>query len=164
MQALQSLGLSVPPSSTSTDASNTTPGTSDNSTAASTGAGTIKHDIHDFMHVLFQAVKAENTLSPTTSPSSSTDPKTDFSAGLSALITQVSNGNAPAGIQDAFNRLVSDLQLSTPAVAAATNSTGTAIVSSQPSLQSLLSALQQDLGYGSTTGPSDTGNVVSAQA
>lgn len=164
MQALQSLGFSVPQASTSSGATKSGAGPSDSSIAASTGTGNIKHDMHDFMHALFQAVKAENTLSSSTPAGSSSDPKSSFAAGLSALIKQVSNGGAPAGIQDAFNKLVSDLQPGTPAVAAAGGSTGTVAASSQPSLQSLLWALQQDLGYGRTAGPSGTGNVVSAQA
>jgi hypothetical protein len=78
-----------------------------------------------------------------------------FAAGLSALITQVSNGNTPSGLQDAFNTLLGDLQPS-----GGTAGSGSPTVT----LQSLLSTLQQKLGYDSTTTSASVGSSVSTVA
>lgn len=169
MQALQSLGLSMPQSANGTPASNQPSGSTDSdgdadgSTAAANG---IKHDMRQFMHALFQSVKSETAAAASTAGSSSTDPKTNFAAGLSALISQVSNGSAPADLQSAFAKLAADLQAANPpstTVGATTATTpATNATTPQATLQALLTTLQQDLGYGSS-GASAVGNSISAQ-
>jgi hypothetical protein len=166
MQALQSLGLSAPQPATGAAASSSTPGTTASTDASSTSTaatGNVNQDLREFMHSLFQTVKAENTLSPAASAGSSGDAKTDFGTGLSALITQVSNGTAPAALQNAFGKLVSDLQASAPVASAdsSAGSTGTGSAPGQPSLLALLSSLQQDLGYANVSASS--GNVITTQ-
>ena len=81
--------------------------------ASGAAKGEIKHDTAQFMHALFQAVAAE--AAPSASSGSRNDPKASFSAGLSALITEASNGTAPAALQAAFDKLAAALQ---PAAAA----------------------------------------------
>ena len=67
------------------------------------GAGNVKHDIAQFMHALFQAVKSGPPSTPDATGATSADPKGSFAAGLSALITQASSGSAPKALQDAFD-------------------------------------------------------------
>jgi hypothetical protein len=166
MQALQSLGLAVPgqpqatsgssptsPSSTSTDSD----GDSDGSTAAT---GSIKKDLRQFMHALFQAVKSESSATSGNGTSASTDPKANFAAGLTALISQVSNGSAPSDLQSAFTQLTSDLQA---AGSAATATTTSATSAATTSLQALLTELQKNIGYGSST-LSPVGNLLNQTA
>ena len=161
MQALQSLGLSLPQPSGSNAAGTPTSdsdGDADGSTAAT---GSVKHDMRQFMHALFQAVKGENTGATGSGDgtASTGDPKTNFAAGLSALIAQAGNGSAPTELQDAFKQLSSDLQTSGAPGGAGASAT------SAPSatLQALLTQLQQNLGYGNSS-LAATGNVISTQA
>jgi len=72
------------------------------------GAGNVKHDMAQFMHALFQAVKGESPSASGTTGASSADPKASFAAGLSALITQAGSGSAPKALQDAFDKLAAD--------------------------------------------------------
>jgi len=162
MQALQSLGLSLPQPSGSNAAGTSTSdsdGDADGSTAAT---GHVKHDMRQFMHALFQAVKGESAAGAAGSADGSAstgDPKTNFAAGLSALIAQVGNGSAPTELQDAFKQLSSDLQSSGTA-----SGSGTSAASSpSATLQALLTQLQQNLGYGNSS-LAATGNVISTQA
>ncbi len=159
LQALKSLGLS-------TSQDGTQPNNDANSSSVDTpsNSGEVKKDMRHFMHALFQAVKSEGTAPAAGATDGSNGSPNSFAAGLSNLITQVSNGSAPAELQDAFNKLASDLQ---PA-AAASNSTGAgnngAAASAPPAtLQALLTQLQQQLGYGNSSNAS-VGNLVSAQA
>ncbi len=103
------------------------------------GDHNVKHDIAQFMHTLFQAVKGESTPSTNTAAATTgSGARASFSAGLSALITEASQGKAPAALQSAFDRLATDLKLgtasapaaSTPATPAASTdaSPGTALV------------------------------------
>ena len=78
-------------------------------TASGSAKGEIKHDTAQFMHALFQAVAAESAPSAPASGSRN-DPKASFSAGLSALITEASNGTAPAALQAAFDKLAAALK------------------------------------------------------
>ena len=112
----------------------------DPSAATSTAS---KQDTGDFMHALFEAVKAE---SPSSAGGAPSDAKAGFASGLSALITDLGNGSAPADLQDAFSKVA-------PGAAPA-------------ALQSFLSALQQNLGYGHSTGSAGAaaGNTISTQA
>ena len=100
-------------------------------------------DAAAFMHALFEAAKAE---SPATGSGASSDPKAGLASGLSALITDVGNGSAPAGLQDAYAKIA-------PGAAPA-------------SLQSFLTALQQNLGYGSAAAAATAGGgaAISTQA
>ena len=170
MQALQSLGLS-PTSATgaanSTTGSNSTSkggasadsdGDADGSTPAT---GSVKSDMRNLMHALFQAVKSENS-STSTAATGSTDPKANFAAGLSALITQVSNGNAPADLQDAFSQVAKDLQANSSTLDSTTSSSSGS--TPQATLQALLTQLQQNLGYGASSSTAGIGNLLSAQA
>ena len=165
MQALQSLGLTMPqdPNASSSSGSTSTPGGA-STTGASPAASQVKDDLRQFMHALFQAVKSETSANPSGTDSASGDPQSSFAAGLSSLITQVSSGSAPAGLQDAFSRLASDLQGSaSPPAATDSSAVAASNSSTPPTLQTLLTYLQQDLGYGKSS-TSAIGNSVSAQA
>ncbi len=169
MQALQSMGLTMPQggATSGSSASASASGNASTSGTSSTAAN-VKDDLHQFMHALFQAVKGEGASNPiktdSSSASSSGDPQSSFAAGLSALIAQVGSGTAPAGLQDAFSKLAADLQGSTSSSATGTAAAATgSSASTQPSLQTLLTTLQQDLGYGSSSTLA-LGNTVSAQA
>jgi hypothetical protein len=115
---------------------------------------------------------------PATPPSA---PRSGFASGLSALIAQVASNHAPVGLQAAFSHLVSDLQAlhGTPAATGTTSTptpTGTAGTTppatppatspSKPaiSLQSLLTLMQQTLGYGASSQPAATGGLLNVQA
>ena len=171
MQALQSLGLSVPeqpsgssattqPAYSSTDSD----GDSDSSTSAPSG---IKGDMKKFMQALFQAIKSDSpaVTGGATSTGSTTNSQSSFASGLSALISQVGNANAPTDLQNAFTQLSSDLQ---SANASSTTSSGTNTStgsgsSSNITLQALLTKLQQNIGYGSSS-LSSTGNFLNQVA
>ena len=165
MQALQSLGLSMPQATTGASASTQTSasaegdGDADGSTAAT---GNVKQDMRQFMHALFLAVNSEAAPAASTG-SSVSGTQSNFASGLSALISQVSSGTAPASLQSAFAQLTSDLQQaanSSVDPTAGATSAGTA----QATLQALLSALQQDLGYGASSTTPAVGNSISTQA
>jgi hypothetical protein len=185
MQALQSLGFSIPQPTASTSATTATTGTSavsaTSSTSSSAGAtaidgdgdsdgstsatSSIKKDIGQFMHALFQAIKNENPSGSSSSGSTSTDPKANFAAGLSALISQVSNGTAPADLQSAFDKVAADLSQSGSSSANTTTaSLGSASSSSSATLQALLTQLQQNLGYGASNSSAAIGNLLTTQA
>ncbi|MEI8170225.1 MAG: hypothetical protein WCG50_11155 [Rhodoferax sp.] len=188
MQALQSLGLSMPqptssttatPSTTSTTGtsimtaasgttSNPTTGATDgdgDSDGSSSATSSVKKDIGQFMHALFQAVKGESASSTPSAASTATDPKANFAAGLSALISQVSSGSAPADLQSAFAKVAADMQQSSSSAAGIT-STGSSSSTSSPqaTLQALLTQMQQNLGYGAASSSAAIGNLLSTQA
>jgi hypothetical protein len=159
-QALQSLGL-APPDGGATAAGSTSSSSTDSTDATTaSGAGKVKDDLRQFMHQLFEAVKAEGSApagAGSGATSSSGDSQSGFAAGLSALISQVSGGTAPAALQSAFSQLASDLS---PAAASAS---GAATDSSPATLQAFLTQLQQTLGYGQTTSGSASGSLVTTQ-
>ncbi len=159
MQALQSLGLTPPQDASGSSASTSTSagGDSSGSTSATTG---VKQDMRQFMHALFEAVKSENASGGTASPGSS-DPKASFADGLSALISQVSSGTAPADLQSAFSTLASDLQPAAATTGAA-DSTSAGAGNAQATLQAFLTNLQQDLGYAGSNA-SAVGNLLTTQ-
>ncbi len=103
-QALQDLGLT---SAQGQGGSGDRDGTS----------GNVKHDMAQFMHSLFQAVKGESASASANTATSSADPKGGFAAGLTALMAQAAGGTAPQALQDAFDRLAADFP---PAAAAGT--------------------------------------------
>ena len=162
--ALQSLGLTASQASTST--SNTS-GTGSSTAGASDSS--LRADVQAFIQALVQGVQGANGSTATTSASGTTGAsavsaaygsgRSGFSAGLSALISQVSSGNAPAGLQSAYNKLVSDLQNSSSTASASSNST--ASTTNGASLQALLTQLQQNLGYSTSSNTSGIGGLVS---
>lgn len=84
------------------------------------------------------------------------NPANQFSGRLAALVTQVAAGSIPAGLKDAFDTLMKDLQ---PAAASdAAGGTG-----ATPTLQEFLTKLQQNLAVG-TSASTSTGNLLNAQA
>ena len=139
-QALESLGQSLDPTVTASGSgtraapaatpatvapTGTAPGTADTaastSTAATPAPGTASggapidsHEVHrivrDLRHVLgalFSDIQAENVLAPASAGSSSSS---SFGSGLAALISQVQSGSVPANLQNAFGKLLSDLE------------------------------------------------------
>jgi len=118
------------------------------------------------MHALFEAMKAEGGAASGSSTSSSSGDasaagpvQTRMSSDLSSLISDVSNGQAPSGLQDAFSKLAADLQSSGGSSTSTSGGSG-----SEATLQAFLTALQQDLGYGATASSSSAGSLVTAQA
>jgi hypothetical protein len=131
-------------------------------TPASTGD--IRQDVLQLFHALFQAVRAENTLSPSGTSGTSSSPAPGFASGLAALISQISGGSAPAQLQSTFSKLVADLQ-SIGGSSASASAAGSTDASTQSSLLSFLTNLQQDLGYGSVAASTaSTGNLVATTA
>jgi hypothetical protein len=164
-QALQSLGLSMPQGAGGAGSPSQVPGAADgdaDSGGSTSAANALKNDMRQFMHALFQAVKGSTSTDPSAAGSGSTDPKAGFAAGLSALISQASSGSAPADLQSAFSKLASDLQQANPAAVDATAVAGAAGATAQPTLQALLTNLQQDLGYGNSSTYA-VGNSISTQ-
>lgn len=167
-QALQSLGLAPTQGSTPASGSGNTSGQASDPDGDNDGASTertVRKDMHQFMHSLYEAVKSENPGTGTSSTGASGDagsPKANFSAGLSALISQASSGNAPAGLQDAFNKLTSDLQAQSPGGSSGDGSTSGTGATQPVTLQDLLSQIQQNLGY-SNTSPGATDNILNTK-
>jgi hypothetical protein len=176
MQALQSLGLGGATSTTAggsnataTNQSSGTDSDGDNDGSGSSSTGNIKSDVRKLMHALFQAVKGESTAASTASSASTasgsvTDPKSNFAAGLSALISQVSNGQAPTDLQNAFTQVVNDLQGANSASSSGGAGTSGEAASPKVTLQALLTQMQQNLGYGASGSSATLGNIVSAKA
>jgi len=174
-QALQSLGLGLGSTTATSNAATSgsatgtdSDGDNDGSTSKSGSAGSVRKDLHQFMHALFQA--ARNAQSGNGTPStdgsssatvSSSSRQAQFASGLNAVISQVASGNAPADLQNTFNKLLADLQGSA-SVATTTSSTST--TASTPTLQDLLGKLQQNLGYGASVSGGSTGVILNAVA
>lgn len=164
--ALQSLGLSLPqPAGAAPQAANSADSSSANSQDAD-GRSKIGDDMRTMMHALFEAVRsgqaagsAATTGSDSTSGAAASGQPSAFSSGLSALITQVANGSAPADLQSAFAQVVQDLG----GTSGTSGTTGTAASGANPSLQDFLDKLQANLGYTSTSGTGN-GSLVSTQA
>ncbi|HVO08409.1 MAG TPA: hypothetical protein VMT83_16570 [Burkholderiaceae bacterium] len=172
-QALQDLGLSVPSNGTSSSASSS--GGGNDHDADDGSVATVRHDMRQFMHALFDAVRSQAPSGTTDASSSATGDaqgKPDFSSALSAVITQVGNGSAPSSLQSAFDQLVADLQSGGTASASAAADAGTSSGStsgggsaaSSITLQQLLTQMQQEFGYGRTSSTVTSGAVVSTNA
>jgi hypothetical protein len=169
MQALQSLGLSAPaqasaaPAASSGQSQGSTGGDADSDEAGAVSS--VKGDMRQFMHALFQAVKSEGGAGNAANGSQATDGRESFSDGLAALISQVGGGSAPSALQDAFSKLMTDMQGagSTSAAAASGTDATAGTTNSQVTLQALLTQLQQEVGYG-VPSAAPAGNVVSAVA
>ncbi len=133
--------------------------------------GELRRDVNHFVHALFRAVRREvltdmaadkaNTgdgSAPATGESSSgvmASMRSAFASGLSSLITDVSNGDAPAVLQATFDELMSDLETSGHAP------------DGEVTLQDVLTKLQQQMGYGVTGGsdvPAAVGQSVNVTA
>jgi hypothetical protein len=81
------------------------------------------------------------------------------------LISQVSNGTAPSDLQSAFDKVAADLTQSGSSSANITAaSSGSASSSSSATLQALLTQLQQNLGYGTSSSSAAIGNLLTTQA
>jgi hypothetical protein len=140
-QALQSLGLALtstaatasPPGSTATPVSqanaSTTAATAASPPAAAGGTvdphavRSIARDIRHVMRALFTDIQAENMLAPASAgaAASSPTPQSSFGSGLAALISQIQGGSVPANLQNAFDKLVSDLGKTDGAAGASTS-------------------------------------------
>ena len=167
MQALQSLGLTPPAgtsatSSSGTASTSTSSGGSSDSTGSTSATSTVQQDMQQFMHALFEALKSESSSGSPASPSSG-DPQSSFATGLSSLISQVSSGSAPVGLQGAFSKLESDLQASAATSSTGSSSSSAGASSVQATLQAFLTNLQQDLGYGSSNASAAVGSLMTAQ-
>jgi hypothetical protein len=113
------------------------------------------------------------------------DMRDKFAAGLASLISQVAAGKAPAELQAAFTKLAADLQPASAAgsTAAASTSANTSLPTPAPTpapvsaptpagtsgtkpaltLQAVLSALQQQMGYSRSASPA-IGNTINIKA
>lgn len=80
---------------------------------------------------------------------------------LIGMVAGEAVGSAPTALQSAFSNLVGDLQGSAGGLGTAHASSATATPS--VSLQALLSNLQQDLGYGTSSSTAAVGNTLSVQ-
>jgi hypothetical protein len=145
MAAFQSLGLTPTASasaSSGSKASGSDASASSDQYQSSDGVSrsTLRKDMHEFMHQLFEAARQAE------SGGAAEPGKGRFAQGLSALLSEVSAGNTPSGLQGAFDKLKSDLGVSSGATGDAT-------------LQALLSKLQGNLGYGGTSAGSTTAGV-----
>jgi hypothetical protein len=158
-QALQSLGLTLPVNGTAAPGS-TSPSVNSTDATGTSDTSKVKDDMRQFMHQLFEAVKGEGSAAASSSSSgasTSGDAQSGFAAGLSALLSQVSSGTAPAGLQSAFAQISSDLSPAGAATSSSTSDSG-----SQATLQAFLTNLQQELGYGQSGG-SASGTLLATQ-
>ena len=173
MQALQSLGLNLSqpasPSSQSNAAGTTDSDGDNDGSGGASGASSVRQDLHQFMHALFQAIRSESAGSSdansaaTTAPSG--DPRAAVGSGMAALVSQVSNGSAPADLQSAFDKLLKDTQ-GAAAASSFSNTTGSPAsgnATSTVTLQQLLTQLQQTLGYGPASTSDLLGNALTAK-
>lgn len=116
-------------------------------------AAGLRNDLSGLMHELHEAVKTAGR-AETESEDAETDAangRRSFADGLGALVSEVSAGRAPEGLQSAFDRILGDVGES----------------GSQPSLLGFLTKLQALLGYGGSgeaLSPAATGNLVSFKA
>lgn len=158
-QALSSLGLKAadPTGKPMSAGASAQDGDADDQSG---GGTSLRQDMHDFMHALFQAVKSE---AKSVSNSGASDAGSPFGSGLNTLITDVSNGNAPSNLQSAFNKLVSDAQANSNPAGSSANSGTTTDTQAQITLQEFLTKLQSNLGYGAT-GSTASGSILSATA
>jgi hypothetical protein len=109
----------------------------------------LREDLHGFMHQLHESVKVAGRAETEEADTDSGSNRRSFADGLGALVSEVSAGDAPAGLQSAFERVLGD-----------------AGGGETPSLLSFLNKLQALLGYGAQEAltPAATGNLVSFKA
>lgn len=120
-------------------------------------AAAVRRDLTGLMHELHEAVKgagrteADSDDAEGGAGGEGGNPKRSFAEGLGALVSDVSAGRVPEGLQSAFDRILGDV-----------GNTG-----SEPSLIGFLTKLQALLGYGGggeALSPAATGNLVSFKA
>lgn len=116
-------------------------------------AAGLRNDLSGLMHELHEAVKTagRGDTEAEDAESDGGNARRSFADGLGALVSEVSAGRAPGGLQSAFDRILGDV--------------GEA--GSQPSLLGFLTKLQALLGYGGSgeaLSPAATGNLVSFKA
>lgn len=146
VEALQASGLEL-----STNARIADPTTTPDDSPVPPAAA-LREDLHGFMHELHESVKTAGR--PEGEDGETADQgganRRSFADGLGALVSEVSGGDAPAGLQSAFERILGD--------AGGGGET--------PTLLSFLSKLQALLGYGTQEAltPAATGNLVSFKA
>lgn len=157
MQTLSQLGLL--PSATdsedaSPDASTATPASRASADRSADSPGALREDLHALVHALFQALRGNSNGSSNGNGSDSSQhvgPPPDLRSALRALATQAANGQAPAPLQQAFDKLGRDLQAGSPG-------------SGAPSLQTFLQSLQQQVGPGRAPQMASTGQSLQVQA
>jgi hypothetical protein len=162
-------------------ASNSTPaaapGAAEGDDDGASGFVSVARDIRHLLHALFQDIRAENVLAPAaataalaatdpaapaTVPASGTGtttaaaPTSPFASGLAALISQVSSGSVPANLQNAFDKLVADLQQIGGVTPTSAASTGTAATSAPSAAASSTSTAASDSNATSASGSSAT--------
>lgn len=160
IDALQSLGVQLPGLPAAASSGDPATGNADIATfssaaqAADGATQAVRSDLHEFMHQIFDAVRQADG-GGSASDGGIGDPGAGLSGGLSSLIAAVGGGAAPSGLQSAFDQLMSD-----------TGSPGSsAPESSGITLQTLLTQLQGQLGYGAPQASSSSvGNLVNSVA
>jgi len=156
LDALASLGLSVPDTSAQPEADGAA---SAPSSAAGSSAQSLGAHLHQFMHAMFDAVRSEALA--TAQDGAASGPAKDagsiFRAGMSALVADVAQGEVSSQLQAAFNALVADLQPSR------SSSGQSATPDPTISLKNVLVQLQQAFLYGDSGAP-QPGMLVSATA
>lgn len=144
VEALQASGLELPKSNLADPTAQP-----DDSPVPATAA--LREDLHGFMRELHEAVKTAGRPEGEDGESAEGNGanRRSFADGLGALVSEVSGGEAPAGLQSAFERILGD------------------VGGSQAStLIGFLNKLQALLGYGGQEAltPAATGNLVSFKA
>ncbi len=172
--AAQSLPSGTASNSTPVAAPPATDGDDD----GASGFVSVARDIRHLLHALFQDIRAENVLAPATTSAApaSTDPAASaatvpagstgtttaaaptspFASGLAALISQVSSGSVPANLQNAFDKLVADLQQIGGVTPTSASSAGTASTSAPSTAASSTSTATSNSNPASTSGSSST--------
>jgi hypothetical protein len=116
-------------------------------------AAELRRDLSGLMHELHEAVKTagRGDAEGEDAETEGGNGRRSFADGLGALVSEVTAGRTPEGLQSAFDRILGDV--------------GNA--GSQPSLVGFLTKLQALLGYGGggeALSPAATGNLVSFKA
>jgi hypothetical protein len=159
MQTLKQLVQSMPSNSSTQNATDNNSDSDQNGSRSQ--AGSVRTDLNNFMHALFQAIRSQEQSSPSfTSAYPTGFDGSKFESSLSSLISQLASdsglGNLQiSDLQNTFNTLVQDLQNGP--------SDGSNAQPSQTvSLQNFLTTLQQNLLDSRQPIPV-TGNVVNIQ-
>ena len=118
---------------------------------------TLPRDLGKFLYALFQDM---NRLDPQGNPRRLAAESMSFNDRLSAVITEVANGQVPPALQEAFHTLVVNQSRGSPGQ----------VDTKPPTLQNFLSTLQSNLASNSAasapgaSGSSTRGNLLSARA
>jgi hypothetical protein len=143
VEALKASGVDLPTSRLTEPTE-----TPDDSPVAATAA--LREDLHGFMHELHEAVKSAGRPDSEETDAENGNGRRSFADGMGALVSEVTAGDTPAGLQSAFDRILGDV-----------GGSGNAAT-----LLGFLSKLQALLGYGAQEAltPAATGNLVSFKA